>query len=563
MRILLPLCILMFMVVPGFLHAQDSTYRGREFWAGYGHHQFMELGQSNGQTLVFYLCTQQDPAVVTITIDSASTPWTRTYNIPANTVITSEAMPKSGGSDARLYSPDPPFGGTGSTGIFRRKGIHIESDVPIAVYSHMYGTASSGASLLLPVKAWGYTYQSINSKQNYAANCYSWSYIIAKENNTQVAVTPTVLTKAQNFTGLQPGATTIVTLQKGQIYQVLGANADADANGNGGSNVAGFELTGTRIRSLSPGKPIAVFSGSSRTNSIATCGTGGGDNDMAQLFPLHFWGKQYLTAPTSSAGSASVSNINSYKILVNDPLTVVTKDGLPLTGLINNSYYSFESNQPHFIAADQPISVAQFMHGGACNSGVGDPDMYYLSPLDAGIKKVNVMRTLREGISINYVTLVIPTGGLSSLVIDGSSSFNHSYAHPSLAGYSVVIKSWPSAITQFNIESDSSFTGISYGMGAVESYGFNLGANFKPNNGLDPMVPMIWTGAVSTDWFTAENWNTLKVPSAADHVLIQAGGNYLPAIAASVTVYCKSVTVEDGASVELGTNSVLLLTGKE
>ena len=79
---------------------------------------------------------------------------------------------------------------------------------------------------------------------------------------------------------------------------------------------------------------------------------------MAQLFPLHIWGKEYLTAPTSSSTSASVTHANTYKILVHDPLTVVTKDGVPLTGLVNSSYYTFESNQAHLIAADQPIAVA-------------------------------------------------------------------------------------------------------------------------------------------------------------------------------------------------------------
>lgn len=556
--------IFLLVVFQHHLRAQDSTYRGREFWAGYGHHQFMEMGQTNAQTLVFYLCTQQDPATVAITIDSASTPWTRTYNIPANTVFTSDAIPKSGASDARLYSPDPAFGGSGSSGVFRRKGIHIESDVPIAVYSHLYGSSSSGASLLLPAQTWGYSYQSINSRQSYAANCFSWAYVVAKENNTLIEITPTVLTKSQNLTGMQQGVATTVTLQKGQIYQLLGANSGADANGNGGTSTTGFELTGTRVRSLSAGKPIAVFSGSSRTYHAASCGSGGGDNDMAQLFPLHIWGKEYLTAPTSASTSASVMHTNSYKILVHDPLTVVKKDGVVLTGLLNNSYYTFESNQAHLIVADQPIAVAQYMHGGsACITGVGDPDMYYLSPTDAGIKKVNVVRTNREGISINYVTLIIPTGGVSSLLIDGSSSFNHSYVHPTIPGYTVVVKSWPSAIGQYTIQSDSSFTGISYGMGPVESYGFNLGANFKPNNGLDPMVPMVWTGSVNADWFTAGNWNTGKIPSERDHVMIKNGAAFAPSIPASTTVSCKSVVVEDGASIQLGTNAVLELTGKQ
>ncbi len=542
--------------------AQDSTYRGREFWAGYGHHQFMETG-TNTQELVFYLSTLQAPATVTITIDSAATPWTRTYNIPANTVITSDPMPKSGASDARLYSLDPAFGGSWSTGTIRKRGIHIESNVPIAVYSHMYGSSSSGASLMLPVQTWGYTYQSLNSRQQYAANCFSWTYVIAKEDNTSIEISPLVLTRAQDLTGLQPGTSTVIILQKGQIYQVLGANQGADANGNGGTSSDAYELTGTRIRSLSAGNPIAVFSGSSRTRNPGTCVPSGGDNDMVQLFPLHVWGRKYLAAPTAPSGSATAMASNIYKVLVNDPLTVVRKNGVVLTGLLNNSYYLYESNEPALIEADMPIMLAQFNSGQLCNPGSGDPDMYYLSPMDAGVTKVNCVRTTTEAIFVNYVTLIIPTAGISSLLIDGSNIFNHSYVHPSVPGYSVVVKSWTAAIGQFNIQSDSAFTGVSYGMGNVESYGYNIGADFKHNNGADPMVPMLWIGSISSNWFDARNWSTRHIPLLTDHVIIQAGTTFSPAIADGLMAECKSISVETGAAVNVGTNANLNVAGRQ
>jgi hypothetical protein len=551
----------LFSILSQKVTAQDSTYRGREFWVGYGHHQFMESG-ANSQELVLYLSTRQDPATVTISIDSASTPWSKTYNIPANTVIISDLIPKSGSSDARLFSPDPAMGGTGSTGIFRRKGIHIESDVPIAVYSHLYGSASAGASMVLPVQTWGYTYRSLNSKQQYAGNCFSWAYIIAKENNTTIEITPSVLTRNQLVSGLAPGVAKQVTLQKGQIYQVLGANVGADVNGSGGTNAAGYELTGTSVRSLSPGKPIAVFSGSSRTTNPATCGQGGGDNDMAQLFPLHIWGKKYLTAPLSSSLSAAVSGISIYKILVNDPQTVVRKDGVILTGIINNSCYIYESNAPAFIEADQPILLAQFMTTSGCMAGTGDPDMYYLSPIEAGVKMVNCVRTSHENITVNYVTFIIPTAGIASLLIDGSNIFNHSYVHPSLPGYSVVIKSWVGAISQFTIQSDSAFTGITYGMGSVESYGYNIGANFKPNNGSDPMVPMLWSGSTSSSWFNGDNWNTRKIPTATDHVLMPAGTLFIPLIHAGAVAECSSISIENGATINIDNSGSLQVTGK-
>ncbi len=263
--------------------AQDTTNRGREFWVGYGHHQFMEQG-TNTQNMVLYLATENQAATVIVTLDSSqkysvpNTPWKRTYNIPANTVIISNVIPKNetnagpSGSDsaydARLYS-DPPPAGSGGVGLFRRKGLHIESDVSIAVHAHIYGSASSGATMLLPVEAWGHRYTCINGKQSYVQGCYSWAYIIAKDDNTVIQIIPSVITRGQNLTGLQPGVAKTITLQKGQIYQLIGANEGCDANGNGGTSAQGKELSGTVIRSLSSGKPIAVFCGSDRTSNPA------------------------------------------------------------------------------------------------------------------------------------------------------------------------------------------------------------------------------------------------------------------------------------------------------
>ena len=39
----------------GRSHAQGNlSNRGKEFWVGYGHHQFMEPGQGNSQEMVLY-----------------------------------------------------------------------------------------------------------------------------------------------------------------------------------------------------------------------------------------------------------------------------------------------------------------------------------------------------------------------------------------------------------------------------------------------------------------------------------------------------------------------------
>ncbi|WP_066402401.1 PKD domain-containing protein [Flavisolibacter tropicus] len=454
--------------------AQDLSNKGKEFWVGYGHHQYMEWSVTNptslfanSQEMVIYLSAEQTAHV---TVSMAGGAWVKNYTVPANTVIVSDFIPKSGTIDARFFTFPPSYGGTGGEGAFTNKAIHIVSDVPIVAYAHIYGNTSSGATMLMPVDTWGYAYTSVNSKQDYAADCYSWMYVIAKDDNTVVEITPSVPTRY----GKPANKPFTATLNKGEAYQIIGANM-------GGS--AGYELTGTQVRSIanSAGKcyPIAVFSGSSRTYNPASCGQGGGDNDNQQLFPYQAWGKRYLTAPTSNSTSTTSFMTNTFKVVVKDPTTKVTRTGGTLGPLLPGGYYQFESNKPEYIIADKPILVGQFMTGGSpCLNAAnrdGDPEMFFISPLEQGINKIGFYRNNKEIITVNYLTLIIPTAGVQSLKIDGSTSGYTTMVHPKLPGYSIVIKRWSAGKAQSWAESDSAFTAVTYGLGDAESYAYNAG----------------------------------------------------------------------------------------
>ncbi len=483
--------LLLSLTVPG--SSQNLSNKGKEFWVGYGHHQFFENG-SNTQQMVLYLSAEQ-AASVTVSINGTS--YAQTYFVAANSVISTLPLPKSGPDDCRLFSGASGFTGLLSEG-FSTKGIHIVSDVPIVAYAHIFGNQSSGATMLMPTETWGYSYTSVNSKQAYSANCFSWMFVIAKENNTAVQITPSGPTRG----GKLPGTPFVITLNKGQVYQTLGAYI---------ANQEGYELTGTTIKSVANSNgecfPIAVFSGSSRTWNPANCGSGGGDNDIQQLFPSQAWGKRYLTAPTSMSSSASSSQTNTFKILIKDPSTIVRRNGVPLTGLIANTYYQFESNSADYLTADQPIMVAQFMTGGTCSGGngnVGDPEMIYISPIEQGIKRIGFYRNNQQAISVNYLTLIIPSAGVNSLTIDGSASFTYSYDHPSLAGYSVVVKRWTAAQAQCIVQSDSAFTAITYGLGSVESYGYNAGTLINNLNVIG-QVHNTWDSSHPSHLYTCRN----------------------------------------------------------
>ncbi len=450
---------------PLYVQHSDSSNRGKRFWVAYAH-SYDFFSSSNSQNMVIYLSTDAQPATVTIRV--TGTNWVKTYNIPAFTAISSDILPKTGLYDARLLQEGA-----------SQRGISIDSDVPITAYAHIYSSTNSGATMLLPVGVYGYEYYTLNARQSYSAsNSHSSFFVIAERNNTKVEITPSNPTK----NGRAANVPFTVTLRKGEVYQVLGAYI---------SGIDGYDLSGSRIRSVpnDEGKcyPIAVFAGSTRTG-FGCGGSAGGTGDIIfqQVFPSQAWGTRYLTAPTSLAATPSSLMTNLYRVMVKDPATVVRRNNTVLTGLINNRYYQFESNTADYIDADKPIMVAQYMSSsGDCpnTSGDGDPEMFYLSPIEQAIKYSAFYRNELSSIDQNYLTLVVPTGGMASLRIDNSSVFDHTYPH-SRPGYTVVVKRWAIGSGQSIVQSDSSFTGIVYGLGSVESYGYNVGTLVKNLNAL-------------------------------------------------------------------------------
>jgi trimeric autotransporter adhesin len=457
----------------------DSSNVGKRFWVGYAKSSDFNGVGGNGQDMVLYLSAGAEPATVTVKVNGTS--WVKTYRIPANTVITSDRLPKAGFYDSRLMDEGK-----------SDRGISIESDEPIVAYAHIYNDANSGATMLLPVGTYGYEYYTLNARQFYDLNdTHSSFFVVADRDSTTVEITPSNPTHG----GRPANVPFTVMLNRGEVYQVLGAYI-------GGAE--GYDLTGSKIKSVpnASGKcyPIAVFAGSSRTRVGCSNSTiGGGDLLFQQVFPSQAWGTRYLTAPTSIAATASSFQTNIYRVMVKDPATQVKVNGQLQNNLVANRYYEFESITADYIEADKPVMVAQYM--GSSNSVCagstsifdGDPELFYLSPIQQAVKKAGFYRNNMKAIQVNYLTLTIPTGGLASLTIDGSNVFDHTYAHPNLPGYTVVVRRWGNSTGQSWVQSDSSFTGIVYGEGSVESYGYNVGTLVKNLNAMSSITNTLST----------------------------------------------------------------------
>jgi gliding motility-associated-like protein len=465
--------------------SQDKSNKGKEFWLGYGYCWVFDMeAPFNTQELVLYLSAEQ-PANVTVSV--TGTTWNQTVSIPANTVNAAIRIPKSGVDDARIFNE----------GLFGR-AVHIVSDTAIVVYAHEYNNMVSGATMLMPVETYGYKYYSLNYSQSTSGFSpptststttqngpawYSWFYVIATEDNTRLEITPSDTTR----NGWLPTQTYTVNLNKGQLYNVMGKL------GAGNTLVAaGKDMTGSKVLSV-PGAdgnchPIAVFSGSS---GIRLCRGDGGEYMQQQVFPTQAWGTRYLTYHTMNNTSTDINDQfkNFYRIAVSDPTTVVKRNGVVMTGLINNFYYEYlDSLGGDYIEADKPILMAQYTPGGnRCylNSqfAYGDPEMFYLSPVEQGRSDVLFYATRAANIDYNYLNVIVSNAGLASLRLDGLP-FNPANirTHPNHPGYSVAVARILGAAAQHRLVSDSNFTATVYGLGFFESYGYNVGTNINNLN---------------------------------------------------------------------------------
>jgi len=458
--------------------AQNLSNRGREFWLGYGfNYSFFHEPPVNAQELQVYVSTRE---AATVTVSVSNTAWSRTLAVPANSVDFSITIPKSGADDARIRQE----------GLSNR-AIRIQSDVPIAAYAHQYNTQVSGATMLMPLETYGRTYHSVNYAQHRSGSphpnnpsitmtngddWYSWFFVVAPEDGTRVRITPSDTTQG----GWLPGNTYTVDLKKGEIYNVMGRLRAR----SGPAWQASKDMTGSRIVSVtgSDGKchPIAVFSGS---GGIRLCRGDGGEYMGQQMLPARAWGTRYITYHmiTNTQTDVATPFLNFYRVCVTDPATVVRRNGNVLTGLVNGSYYEFNSTTGDHITSDKPVLVAQYTpNANQCvtlNTNIyGDPEMIYLSPVEQGQDSVLFFTPRKAFIDYVYGNIYLPTAAIPSLRVDGGPlPAANIVPHPTLPGYSVAVARFTGPAAPHRITCDSIFNAYVYGIGLFESYGFNAG----------------------------------------------------------------------------------------
>lgn len=453
-----------------FGNSQDFSNKGRDFWIGYGNHVRMFDPRLIPPATTCYTsgnsqnCPEKMQVYITSDVNTTGSVeipaigFSQPFTVTANQITTIDIPRSAALPDEGLYST----------------GIHVTAAAPIVVYSFIYVSAISGASLCLPTNVLGKDYYSVNYDQlSNENNSYSYFFVVATEDNTTVEITPSKATKG----GRAANSTFTVNLSKGQIYQVL-ATAD---------------LTGSVIKSVSSGpggcKRIGVFCGSGKISIGCTNAASSSDNLYQQIYPTSTWGKKFLTTPSTNNTAGSNNQVNFFRIISPNASATVKLNGtvIPRARFTNGFYYQFSSNSPNVIEADKPILVVQYFttsgNGPNCgNTGPGDPEMIYLNPVEQTISSVtlnSMQPSTGTNINIHFINVVVKNTGnaINSFRIDGNTYISRFSTFPQDSNFAYA--RIPVSRGTHNLTCDSGFNAIAYGFGSAESYGYSAGTNIR------------------------------------------------------------------------------------
>ena len=470
------LLTLLFTGVVHYLYAQDFSNKGKDFWLAYPSHI-----DGTASVMGIYITSDVNTSGTIQVGPSATISFTVSANQVTRKFIGNSASNDASNSYVLITQQD---------GVKTNAAIHITSDRPVVVYTHIIRSARSGACLALPTPVLGLEYiapsnSSVGGNPGSDAQGIGEITVVATQSNTVIEVTPTLNGRAGRLANT-PFQVTLPAA--GDVYQWQGLQ-------NG-------DISGTRIKSISTGteacKPIAVFSASTWSAFDCTSASGG-DNLYQQLFPLRSWGKRFITAPFINRP------YDLYRIFVDNPLTKVTVVNNGITSLLTASsynaaggFYSIKTTNPLYVEGDQPISVVQYIVAQNCKTGCttnttnpdcyADPEMVLLNPIEQTLGDItffsahrNYVPTGQTQVTQHYVNVIIDKRYKNSVQIDNAPPTGFFIDIPGTV-YSFLQEnvSASSAVNPVHrIKADTSFSAIVYGYGQVESYGYNGGTNIK------------------------------------------------------------------------------------
>ena len=437
------------------VHAQDFSNKGKEFWLVFPPHQPSSVNTLADLSL--YISSDKNTNGHII-INGDSIPFNIIAFTPQEFILPRNTTYVSGAESA---TDDP----LTNKKIVLNKGIKVivEAGMPgVVVYAHMYASARSAASIILPTSVLERKYQVISLTQT-QANAQPVSDESRRSQFSVVAVEDN----------------TVIRIQLRKSGQIVGASYDVELPKAGTiySFQDALDLTGTSIESVSVDgsvcKKIAVFSGS----SAISIGNGSSFDPLyQQCYPINSWGLNYFITPYQGKNKFII------RVLAKEDGTNVVINGqtFPLTA---NQFKEISyTNQTAFaINSNEPIAVAQYSFTQSADIGVGDPDMVILNPVEQNINDVTVFLTPKFSITDQNINVVIRDEGIPTFKINGQKPTN-AFVKIANTNYSYLQEKFNignAGFLSIRLTSDSGFNAFCYGFGNVESYSYSAGTNVK------------------------------------------------------------------------------------
>ncbi len=273
-----------------------------------------------------------------------------------------------------------------------RLAVHIVASAPIAVYGLNRRYQTTDTFLALPVSVLGTEYR-VMAYEKKASDLLSQVAVVATEDDTELTVTPSVLTAGKH----PPGRPYNIYLNRGDVYHFRAAFVRS----------SNCDLTGTHIRS---NKKVAVFSGHNCAyipSPVSYC-----NHLVEQMPPLNTWGRQFYI------GNLAKRSRSSYRVLATEDETVVFENSRKIAVLDAGEFYETHNLTGNTqITATKPVLVALFSQGSQNGDLLGDPMMILVSPTQQFMRRYR-FATPVNGAWRHYVNVVAPRSAVASMRID-------------------------------------------------------------------------------------------------------------------------------------------------
>lgn len=427
----LMLLVLLFTQISSRSNAQGTIPSiGVDFWYGYMHNS-----ATSDEELRLFITSQ---VATTGTVDIPLQGWNTTFSVAPNittTIIIPNLVGETTGSD-----------------IIETKGIHVTTADSVSLFAINFAAYSADASKILPKKSLGTDYL-VTAYQGFGTQNRSEFLIVATEDNTQIAITPSVATEG----GHAAGVPYIIDIDAGESYQIRALATAGD-------------LTGTHIVSTPQSgqcRPFAVFAGAECTNVPTNCPTC--DHLYDQLFPVETWGTEYYIAPYQTTG------VFTYRVMARDNGTMVSINGGTPIPMASGQVIEFNNVTTDVqVVGNKPIQVVQFMQGDGCSSN-GDPAMLVLNANDQKIDNVTFSTVSSNVITSHFMNIIVETADIGNILLDNvpipAGSFSTFTANPLNAYAQITL-----AQGSHNLQANNGVTAYIYGMGTAESYSYSVGS---------------------------------------------------------------------------------------